>query len=466
MERNCRNGIKRIEKIIFIFFLYFSFSFSENLFLPEEEIIGIDLSLKKTEIFNIYPEISQTISFPPLPLIKLEEGKKMEEKIEKKGFTEIELKYGNYDGLMNVNYKDEKIKTGFSVSLKDSYRPNSKIFWNDFYFVKEGDNNSLDLNFATGKTYLPGPENNYSKKNKNWDSLKWEYAHFFDNFGVKFSHKYYKIEEISTNFLKTDFNWDYNDLNFLFNIEKQIFKYDAWAISQKIIFKKDNFSIGGALKYIDKNGTRFLPEVFFKKENFSIFLISSCEIPDLWEDVEKTNYREIKEERLSPEEIYKWGIKIEFKNLDLEISHSYNKIYVWEDIDKNFLYQPYKEKFWKTSFSINSQIPLGENFKFYINGEKNFFDKDVIYLPEENLDAGFEFRKGQVLVNIWNSFTGERKFIGEKISGFSVLNFEIKFVRNFEIGFGIYNILNKKYYIVPGYPEKNQRVFFWYKKKF
>jgi len=484
MERTCRKIIKRTgEMRFFLFLVFFSFSFygfsqDINLF---EEIEGKDLSEKKTIIFNLLPVFpDKGLFFPQLPEIKLEEEieketqlikeiKVKEEEIEKEGkkFFLI-FKFGSFETKsFDMNYKEKEFNLELSAFYTGGYRENSQFLNYKLFFSLNKDKFFSNFYLSIGNMELPGPSINPFNLERDWIYLNWDFSRNFKDLLFKFGHKYYLMDEKITNFLSLNIEKDLKDFKFITGVEAQILKNDnIFGISEDIIFEKEKFLVKLGLKFYNDEGVRILPNFLYKiNENLSIFLNSEYINPDLWKDVIMYNWKEINKEKLSPEEIYKAGITLNFKNLYFEISHSYNDLYLWEYNDIIGLYTPYKENFWKTSFILNSEMAIKDNLKLFLNLQKDIFKKDIFYLPSEIFKAGLEFEDRGFIFRIYNSYTGERKFASGTLDGFSLLNFEMSYnyKNKFEIGGGIYNILNKEYEIVPYYPGEKRKFLIWIK---
>ncbi|MCM8817918.1 MAG: TonB-dependent receptor [Candidatus Omnitrophica bacterium] len=481
MERTFRKIIETTREIRFFLFSVFCFatllSFCQDINLFEE-IEGKDLSEKKTIIFNIFPVFPEEKIIPQLPKIELKEEKQeipplsekkhkeeiVEEKEEKKLF--LNFKIGNFrTKSMDMNYIDKKIYLDISF-YTENYRENSENKYYKMGFGFKDNRNYFNFGISIGTTELPGPIFLPFNIEREWFSVNWNYSREFKNFLFSISHKYYFIEEEKTNFLDLNIEKDFENFKLKTGIDAQIFQnnHNICGFSQDFIFEDEKFLAKIGLKFYNERDLKILPEIIYKlNDNFSIFLNSYYRNPDLWKEVIMDNWKEIKEAKLSPEEIYKGGIKIEFKDTSFEISHSYNDIYVWEDSDLNGLYQPYKTNFWKTSFLFNSILPVTDKISIFFNFQKDIFDREIIYLPEEKFESGIEFKNKNFLFKLFNSYKGERKFSSKMIDGFSLLNFEVSYKNKFEIGAGIYNLLNKEYEIVPDYPGEKRKFLFWIK---
>ncbi|MCS7180903.1 MAG: hypothetical protein NZ891_06100, partial [bacterium] len=256
---------------------------------------------------------------------------------------------------------------------------------------------------------------------------------------------------------------DFGKFKLLIDFEKDIFgDFDnIFSFSQHFLFGKDKFEGKIGLKYIEEDGFRFLPNFLYQvNNNFSVFLTSNFYIPNLWDDLIFDNWKNIKKENYKSEEIYKGGIRFKFKENFLEISHSFNKKYLWEKNENNF-YLPQKENFHQTSFLFNLKIPFTEKIKSFLNFEKNIFYNDIFTLPENNYNLGLEYLNESIKLKIWNSYIGERNFPTKRLKSFSTLNFEISYIKKVEFGFSIYNITNNDYEVAPDYPgEKRKFIFF------
>ncbi|MCM8786133.1 MAG: hypothetical protein NC827_02555 [Candidatus Omnitrophica bacterium] len=474
MERKSRKIIKRVKEIVIIL-IFPLFCYAQNIEI-EEEILGQDLTTKKTEIFYILPIPSPSLTFPQLPEIKLEEKgekekieivekieipeEKEKEKFEEKRKIYLKGVIGNFKTKgFDINYNDEKINLIFSNFYTENYRPNSEFFNSNFCFSLA---NIFNLDFKIGQMQLPGPITNPFLIERDFLNLKWDFEKRLSFFNFNFFHNFYSIDKNNANFFKLKIDNDFENFVLVTEIEKDIFENQQnFSISEHIILEKEKFQIKTILKFVEGNGLKFLPNFLFKiNENFSFFLNSDFEIPDLWKDLIIENCKELKKERILPEEIYKGGIKFEYRNIKFELSQSYNKRYIWENIDSNDLYEPHRENFYQTQFLINSKIPLNNNLKIFFEIEKNFFEKEILYLPEYSGNSGIEFENKKIKLKIWNSFNGERKFSKRDLKSFSTLNFELLFKGKIETCFGLYNIFNQEYEIFPDYPGEKRKFLF------
>ncbi|MCM8767842.1 MAG: hypothetical protein NC921_03550 [Candidatus Omnitrophica bacterium] len=475
MERKSRKIFKGIKEIVIIL-IFPLLCYAQNIEI-EEEIEGLDLTIKKTEIFYIQPPItSSSLIIPELPEFKLEEKiekekieivekveiteKKEKEIIEQKKKIYLKGIIGNFKTKgFDIDYNDEKINLNFSNFYTENYRPKSEFFYSNFYFSLA---DIFNLDFKVGQIQLPGPITNPFLIERDFLNLKWDFRKDLNFLNFDFSHNFYFIEKDNAHFLNLKIDKKFEDFGLITEIGQKIFESQQnFSISEYIIFEKERFLIKGGLKFIEGDKLKFLPNFLFKvNQNLSIFFSSDFEIPDLWKDLIIENCKELKKEKILPEQIYIGGIKFENKNIKFEISHSYNKKYIWEDIDNNDLYQPYRENFELTNFLINSKIPLNDNLKIFFEIKKNFFEKEISYLPKYTGDSGIEFENKKIRFKIWNSFNGKRDFLKKELKSFSILNFELIFKGKTEIGFGLYNILNEKYEIFPDYPGEKRRFLF------
>lgn len=477
MERKSRKIIERNKIIIFILLFLPFISFSQNIDLFEE-IEGKNLTEKKTVIFDITPSFPKNLSFPKLPEIEIKETVEEETSISKiRPETEIKQEkaknlyfsfgFGSFaTKIFNMDYKSKKIDFGISNLYTENYRKNSEIENFKFYSSIFDESYKFNFDISFGKNELPGPIKNPFDIERDFHSLNWAFSYYFKNLTFGFSHKNYSIEDDSIHFLNFNIEIPFKNFRFLTDLEKEIFEseFNIFGIAQYIIFENERFKISGGLKFIEDDGLRFLPEFLYKvNNNLSFFLNSYYRNTDLWKDVIMDNWKEIKNEKLKPEEFYKIGLRFNIKENILEISHSYNKKYIWEDIDNNFLYEPFKDKFWKTSFDLDSKIPFTDNLSLFLKLQKNIFDKKVVYLPEDNLECGILYKNKNLIFEISTNYTSERIFKTKEIKGYSILNFEISYKDKFEIGLGFYNIFNTRYEIAPDYPGEKRKFLLWLK---
>ncbi|MCM8803888.1 MAG: hypothetical protein NC833_01370 [Candidatus Omnitrophica bacterium] len=475
MERKSRKIIERNKKIIFIFLFLNFISFSQNINLIEE-IEGKNLAERKTIIFDIRPSFPEEISFPELPKIEIKELveetsiskiKKNEIKQEKIKNLHLSFGFGSFDTrIFNIDYQSKKINFGISNFYTENYRENSEIENFIFYSSIFEKNYKFNFNISFGKNELPGPLTNPFDIERDFCNLNLAFSHYFDNLILRFSDKNYLIEDDKIHFLNFNIEIPFKNTKFLTDLEEEIFEseFNIFSIAQYIIFENERFKISCGLKFIEDDGLRFLPQFLYKiNNNLSFFLNSNYRNPDLWKDVIMENWKEIKKEKLKPEESYKIGLRFNIKENSLEISHSYNKKYLWEDIDNNFLYEPFRDEFWETSFDLDSKISFTDNLSLFLKLEKNIFDNKIFYLPEENLEYGILYKNKNLISKIFSTYKGERIFKTKEIKGYSTLNFEISYKDKFEVGFGLYNILNTKYEIAPDYLGEKKKFIFWLK---
>ncbi|MCM8806581.1 MAG: hypothetical protein NC926_01280 [Candidatus Omnitrophica bacterium] len=480
MERISRKLVERIKKLKFfiLFFLIKNLCFSQeiNIF---EEIEAKSLKEIKTKIFDIFPSYFEKLILPELPEIKFEEPiiekkeerveieKKQPAKEEKKKNVYLTIKTGSFSTKkMDLDLIEKFVNFTLSFFHTENYRKNSEILNYELKGFFEKENKILNIDLQFGEMSLPGPEINPLSLKRDFLSVNWLYSHKLENFYLNFSHNYYSIEEKLTNFLNLNIEKNLDYIKVLLNFEGQISKNSnsIFGFSPSLIFSRDNFLCKFSLKLYNDYGIKFLPEFFYNvNNNFSIFLESNYGNPDLWKDLITDNWKTIKEEKFSPEIKYKGGLKFNFQNLFLEVSHSYNNIYLWEYDDLSFLYIPEKTQFQKTSFILNSNFPISENLSFVFNLEKNIFYREIMYLPTEKFLLGFDCKYKDFSFKFYNTFTGKRRFNVKETNEFNLLNLEIAYKKNIEFGLGIYNVLNKNYEIAPYYPGEKRKFLFWIK---
>jgi len=471
MERTFTKLFKGISKIM-LFFGLWSECFSQSLDIIEK-IEGKNLSRKKTPIFFIRPSISEEINlYDKFPEIKLEEKFiEKEEPISKQNEQmrnlHFYIKFGSFlTNEFELNYKDKNFNLGMSNFYTKNYRENSEIEDLKFNFSIFDKENSFNFNFKTGKIELPGPiKKPFINIERDFLALNWNLTYLpFENLSFYLGHRYYNIEKEDTNFFDIFMDKNFGNFKLITGFEEQIFKDKIFSFSNYICFEKEKLLIKPGLKFIEKEGVKFLLDSFYKfNDNFSIFLDSEYKTPDFWEELILNNWKEIKKENLKPILFYKAGMKINISKIDFEISHSYNRKYLWFDNDSNFLYEPYIEKFWQTSLFLNSKIPIRDNFNLLLDLKKNIFYKDIFFLPKNSFKFGFEYKNDNFSFELFDLYTGERRFPEEKINDFNTLNFEIIYKKKFEIGLGIYNLLNKKYEIVQDYIGEKRKFLIWLK---
>jgi len=476
MEWTCKRKFKKnTVGILIIFFFLSIYIFPQEINLYEEKIFEKDLSIKKTEIqIFTFPQIS--ISFPDVPLIHLEDSYE-----EEKNY--IDIKAGSFSSFYTDLFsKWEKnfsqylfnFKTGYS----NGYRENDMIneTYLEFGIKTEKPFLNFTTNFLNKNIELPGPTFSpfSSTRNSENSNVSIQYKPDKEPFLFEISNKSYKTENFSSNYITLGCIIEKENINIKNYFERQ----DFWeyfcnnSISSGIFYKNGNICFGGNVKGITEYGERFLPycDISFL-EGFKFKIDGKYEIPNFWYDFQNINYKELKPEKIPPSESYSATIsyqkEIKKSFLKFDISEIWWKnFYIWKDNDSNFLLEPFSEKdLWETFFNLEFNQKIKPISYFFIRFNKDFFQRDIDYIPESNLETGFGFKNDNSEGKVWFSYTGEKVFSPVTIEEYLLCNCEFLWgvKKNIRLGFDVYNIFNQEYEYAPGYPGEKRKILLYTK---
>jgi hypothetical protein len=456
-----------------------SYGFSQDIKLPDEKITGEDRSIEKSEIIiNLSPPFKVILPEVSAPREEQQgetavvESSPGEGKMNEGYFSISAGDYSLIQSSLFYRYmaaEDTEYSFLLDGSFKEGYRKNGEEKKTGFSFHRSkqaSDRLSIDLE----KVYLglPGQEFNQLALERDSFSLKSSYS-FLGKTGFipSFSQSFYRVDDTEANFLLLNLLVDRLPFRFETSVERQdVFgDFSTNSFSQSVLMEKEGAFIGGGIKIIEGYGTRFLPSLHYPlNENLYLGLSSFYKIPDFFEDIMFINYKELQVYDLAPEEGYRLKvgfIKEEENNrLSFDICQTYHDtLYTWEDEDSSGLLEPHLEECWQTSISVDFKQKFSDNLSVFFMGEKTFMDREIDFYPEEKFDAGIIFSFFSSLsCKLWFSHTGERIFSGETMGSDTILNAELKmlFGKNIEWGIGIYNIADKEYFTVPGYPAEKR----------
>ena len=454
-------GIAKMKKIFLFFIIFFLINNAKAQQIKlEEEIVGEDLSIKKTEIFSYsIPELE--IKFPPLPVLNI----KKEERKGKENKIVVEVgSYPSFKIYFSRNCKNYTVN--FCNIFSNGYRENDSFIHKEISFKYKMEEKNISFGFLNRNMGLPGPVFSPFTESRNSYSMKI----LFENIKpVKFkiSHNYYSVENMRSHFLKFLFSFKKSKIenkNFL-QIYDFIDEFLNCTFSSGILFSKENFKIGGSIKFIAGEGVRFLPYFDGNFGNFSVSLKSDYSIPDFWYDFINFNYKEIKGEKLKPFEKYKFMVKYSKRNgsfsFDINLSANLLKrFYIWDDIDLNYLAEPVGvEDAFCSSAGIGVSKKL-KNVRIFMDYKRDFYNKDVNYLPEGEGKAGIFLKKGKFEGKLWIEHKGKRKFSDGVFGSFTILNSSLLYKIGKDTIFGIRlnNITGKEYNLFKGYPAEGREI--------
>lgn len=445
---------------------------SQEIKLPEERITGEDIRIEKTRIFHTdFPSFS--ITFPE---IRFPGEKSAGREDYKTGEGYLSFSFGSNTTLENVLYYHSSYDEGeycFNVEglLSGGYRDNSERKKIGFDFQKTSFQNRFSFGISSGDMELPGPEDApFSDIERQFFSFHTGYT-FTKNPYItpSISQRFYRIDNSDEiNFTTLNLSVDEYPVTFETGIERyDVFNEDFSSTSfyQSIYITKNNLSLGGTIKAIERHGVRFLPSLTYNiNESIILKLAGRYRIPDLYKDIISEEYKELTDHNFIPEEEYylSFSFHKNFKdgNIYLDISPSYrDNFYGWADMDGNGLFQPYPQQYWQTSINLGFQYALTDYLKWFFKGEKRLLSEEIDYYPEEVFDTGLLLKYKNFLFNTYLSYTGERRFSDKKLGSVPVINTEIVFQEEIlEWGIMVYNVADREYSIVPGYPAEGRKV--------
>lgn len=470
-----------------IFFLIVCRSYSQDIKIPEENITGEDLRLQKSEIF-IKDMPSSEIVFPSVPLMpekdvsmqKGEDELPFEEPSEEdvSGKEKRSLSFvvdsGKSAGICLKHPfpgRDVFRMLNIQAFYDSGYRDNDELSRIQLGYFWEKEFSRFEAGARKGFLQLPGPVHSPLEMEREYLALDAVYLHnWTPGFLSEINQAFYNIEGTEINY--AELGLSLGKENFTFRTEAE--RYDVFNESfsqtsfyQGLSWRGKNAAIGGGIKTITGHSVKFLPFFEFKPaSDFILSLRGFYETPNLWEDLISSNYKEIRDIRLAPEEEYRFEAAFNRENARTNIKASFAQSYIkngytWADMDANGLLEPVPEEYWKTSLNLDFKQLLFKDVSLFFNGEKNFLSKEVHYFTEERLDAGFICEFPSAVFKLWASHEGDKLFVDGKSGGRTILNAELKFLNNenTEWGIGVYNLGGGKHYIVPGYPAEHRRVF-------
>ncbi|MCX8081922.1 MAG: hypothetical protein N3D17_00745 [bacterium] len=449
--------------LLFICVMVFN-GFSQEIKLPEEQITGEDIRFEKTRLFP-FPVPQFNIIIP-----ELRKPVKNDE-IYRSGEGYLSLFLGSNTTFGNTLYyhSSDNKEAGYHLNIgniiSEGTRDNNQRKKVEIDFQRIVACNELSLKLISGDMELPGPEGHpFSNIQRSFFSFHTDYTSMKSHYITpSIKQHLYIIDNRDINFTTLNFSLDRNYSTWETGIERyDVFNNDFSSTSfyQSIYKIQDNLSLGGTLKIIERYGVRFLPSFRYNLSEYITLKISGTyQIPDLYKDILSEEYKEITNYNFAPEEEYRVSIAFHKRFKDgyiyLDISPSYrDNFYGWADIDKNGLFEPYPQNYWQTAINLELQYSLADCIKWFLKGEKRFISEDLDYYPEETLNTGLILKYGPFSFSPYISYTGERRFSGKKSGSVPVVNAEILFQKgtSMEWGVSVYNITDREYSIVPGYP--------------
>ncbi|HOJ40288.1 MAG TPA: hypothetical protein PK644_07485, partial [bacterium] len=367
---------------------------SENIQLPEEYIYGQDLSVWKSEImFLPAPEVK--IDFPPLPLPEwstevppVQEATAPETAAsiarpletfpvepERERWVRVTAGQNQTLGLLWV-HQDKT--SSFSWSLSGGVE--NSAGWRA-HQNKNISNLSCRLEPLSrygpffqvetliGRQQLPGPLWAPLTEIRNTFGFSGWYQQQLEDhpFLLSARERYYQMDELQANYLKlagklTRQSWQWSS-----EVEWQEIKKagSQTGLLTELALEKEAFSLGLGLKGIQGTGLRLLPraEVHLNR-NLKFSLTSYYQIADFWGEAGKSDYLEIKPERLKPQEGYRLAAGYLSSNscgwFSFDAGYTWwNHFYTWSDQDGNFLYEPALIRhLWATDLNLRAGFKL------------------------------------------------------------------------------------------------------------
>ncbi len=449
-----------MKRIFFIFLFFFAVNALSQEMKLQEEIVGKDLSIKKTEIFpHSIPEVK--LQLPSPPLLKIEEGE------EKKNRFEIDI--GNYP-FFNISLMRTcgKYLINFGSEFSKGYRKNDSFIQQTLSLKYKEEDTSLSLNFLNRDMELPGPVFSPFTESRNSHSLNVSFEHREDPFEFGISEIYHSVQDMNANFLKFIFSFEKSGIENKNVLERYDFtnEFSQHTFYSEILLKKENIRFGGGIKLIEGEGIKFLPQFGGNFGDFSINLEAEYSIPDFWYEFEHFNYKEIKKEKLSPFQNYKIGMEYLKENKSFSFNTQLwvkwlKRMYVWNDTDLNFLMEPVSiEDMFCPGIAVEFSKKLKESTNFFIDYRKNFYSKKVDYFPEGEGKAGFFLKSGKFEGKVWIEYKGKRRFSEDIFGSFTILNALLTYKIKKDILFGIrlHNLTGKEYNLFKGYPAEGRKI--------
>ncbi len=442
----------------------------QNIEIPETVITGQDRSTYKTPIL-VYPHEFQ-INFPeppdiPAQYLKKKEPLKQSTELEadsnknlkeltlcagKFGYVSsaISLKYPglyfNFSALHDNSFRNQDSKKIIEAHIQKSFKENMEFNFDLWNCIKELP--QIDSILTEKKKHTVMTDTKLLFRGQNYS---------FSIGGIKNSLG--KLEE--TNFFII---FEKHNQNITFGTEAGFDKFseeENRIISIYGGYHTENWQATLSVKNIG-NEIRVLPSAAFLTEKNGIKLegcfSSRFSFPQLWKQAGEQPYLDMKNEFLTPEEIYSISTEISGKTeyLDFSIKGqlSYEKTgYHWKDKDSDKIYEP---SILKNNFTGALSITLRKNFeKFDVESNYTCFhweEKKSGY-PENTCYIRACFETGKLKNQLQLSHTGRQNFDGLKIKGYNLLSAIISYQTKPDLNlfFIFNNILGKNYQIAPGY---------------
>lgn len=457
------------------------YGFSQNIQLPDETITGETLRIEKSSIF-IRPAPAFMVVFPEiampeeeLPEAKVAAWSPEGQEEQPSGRSYLSMSAGTYDLIrasLFYRHRDEYDKEHsvfLSNSFTEGHRKNAEEQKSSFalHWSKPA-SGEFSLELKNSDIGLPGRDSSPLDIERDSFSFSTNYSYLGKpEFVPSFSQSFYNIDGVEANFLLLNLQFNKDSLILGTTLERlDVFDdFSTMSFYQGLLIEKGQLTLGGGLKVIERYGERFLPVLRYSVNgNFYIGLESLYQIPDFCRDVMFANYKELTDYDLAPEEQYKFNAafskKTENTAFNIDVSQTYREnFYTWADADSNDLLEPSPEQCWQTSVSINLKQRLFRYLSFFFTGEKNFLSEKIDFYPEDKFDAGITFFSSSIYCKLWLSYTGERIFSGVETGSDAILNAELKMLHseNTEWGIGVYNLADREYFIIPGYPAEKRR---------
>jgi len=471
--------MKKNSPVLVLILLLLAFNgLSQEIKLPEERITGEDIRIEKTRIFPLpipsFKVVIPEIQEPEGPYTK-EKGLSDKRQKGQEGYIYFAL--GSYDTMQNIlSYHSigEGVEYLFDLQtlLSGGYRANSERQEIGFNFQRDTSGSKLSLGLTQGSLGLPGPEGHPLNSKRDFLSFNTDFSFLKnDAFTPSISQRFYRIDNSTeVNFSLLNLSIDKSPWRFETGIERQdVFNegFSSTSFYQSIYARQDRLVLGGTLKAIERYGVRILPSATYNiNENITLDIKGRYGIPDLYRDIISDEYKEIDDNyKIAPEEEYKASLafhkKIKKTYLYLDISPSYvDNSYVWADMDKNGLLEPEPVQYWQTSINLEIQHTLTDYMGWFFKGEKRFLSEEIDYYPEEVFDTGLTGNYRDIKGKVWLSYTGKRRFSGKELGSVPVINAELVFTKKklLEWGMSVYNITDREYLKVPGYPAEGRSI--------
>jgi len=474
--------------ILIFWLLVFSANLqSQDVQTPEEYIYGQDLSIRKTEII-LLPVPETRIEFPPVTLPEwpqppLSEKTAPETPLEKPGEIvpetkaatgrQLEVTAGKFStfGLSflhqerNLDFNQE-----FSADIENSsgWRQHQRkrgIIFSWYRNPQAWQKPSLAADIFLSEQQLPGPVGSVLSEERENFALHFSCQQQLERWPVtlKMSESYYQIDSMRDNYFKISLEEKYGVWDYLQELEWQQTKENSLQMAGgcSLRYERQFFQLGLTAKEIQEGGFRILPQGNLNlSENWKFFLKSQYGMVDFWNQVQNSDYLEIKLARYKPEESYSLGM--EYLTAGKRWSFSFQtrqtwwkSFYTWADEDGNFLYEPVRltnlsatEMEWETTFLLTPGT------RFFLQGKQIFFGKKVQYLPERELISGISWGKGHFTGNLNFVYTGPREFSGRSLPGYTrgKLHLSWNWKPDFTFLVTVDNLSGTRYQYVPGYP--------------